>query len=86
MESYFPSTLKIIDWHYVSEYMWKFARMLYDDNEEQCKAWVDEQLRLPNAGRVKEVINMLRAMTGLQDGAGLECAGAKRRGTGDSTS
>lgn len=77
-ETYFPQAIQIIDWYHVSEHIWKFARILYDDNEEQCKAWVDEQLRLLNDGLVKEIVNMLRAMTGLRDDAILECANLAR--------
>ena len=42
VDTYFPEAVQIIDWYHASEHIWKFARILYDGDEDRCKAWVDE--------------------------------------------
>lgn len=69
VDAYFPEAVQIIDWYHASEHIWEFARIMYEGNEERCKAWVDEQLGLLSEGQVEGLVDRLRAMTGLRDEA-----------------
>jgi len=72
VDTYFPEAVQIIDWYHASEHIWKFARILYDGDEDRCKARVDEQLGLLSDGQVEELVGQLRAMTDLRDEASAE--------------
>ena len=78
VDAYFPEAVQIIDWYHASEHVWRFARVVYDGNEDRCKSRVDEQLELLSNGRVEELVGRLRAMTGLRDEASAERADLAR--------
>jgi len=78
VDAYFPEAVQIIDWYHASEHVWRFARVVYDGNEDRCKSWVNEQLELLSNGRVEELVGQLRAMTGLRDEASAERADLAR--------
>ncbi len=78
VDAYFPEAVQIIDWYHASEHVWRFARVVYDGNEDRCKSWVDGQLELLSNGRVEELVGRLRAMTGLRDEASAERADLAR--------
>ena len=67
VDSYFPRAVQIIDWYHASEHVWGFGRVLWDGDEERCKAWVEEQLELLKDGGVEDLITRLDAMAGLCD-------------------
>lgn len=69
VDTCFPEAVQIIDWYHATEHIWEFARILYEGNEERCKAWVDEQLGLLSGGQVEGLVDRLRAMTGLRNEA-----------------
>ncbi|HHV63296.1 MAG TPA: ISKra4 family transposase [Firmicutes bacterium] len=72
VNSYFPEAVQIIDWYHASEHVWSLGRVLYEDDEQRCRDWVDQGLELLKEGKVEELISRLKTMEGLCDEAASE--------------
>jgi hypothetical protein len=59
-EEYFPDAIQILDWYHAVDHLWQTAHSLYgENNNDQCRSWVEPQKQLLWEGKVDDVISGL---------------------------
>jgi putative ubiquitin-RnfH superfamily antitoxin RatB of RatAB toxin-antitoxin module len=59
-EEYFPDAIQILDWYHAVDHLWQTAHSLFgENNNDQCRSWVEPQKQLLWEGKIDDVISGL---------------------------
>ena len=60
-QKYFPKAEVCLDWYHVAERLWEAGQVFFEQGTPELKAWVGQQTEAMRNGRVRAVLDTLRA-------------------------